>query len=233
MLVHGFAGNPAHLRHLGAQLALLGYTINAPRLPGHGMTIEDLVPFRRSDWIEATLDAIREVGDHHRVHVVGLSMGGLLGVVAATRTPIATLTTINSPVRFRDRRIRFARLARFVRAELRWPEAPAPPLDPEVAPFWIHLDGFPVVAAAELFTLSRQALRSARRVRCPSLVIQSKADDTTHPSSGPKLHAALGGDSRLLWLERSMHNALFDTERDAILDGILGLVSDVPSRGDE
>ena len=223
VLVHGFTGNPAHFRHLGGQLAEMGYTVNAPLLPGHGRTIEDLARARRNDWIAATLDAVREVGDHHRVHVVGLSMGGLLGVIAATRIPVATLTTINSPIRFRDQRIRFARIARFYQRELRWPAAPAPSLDPEVAPHWIHLDGFPLIAAAELFTLSRHALRAAPRVRCPTLVIQSKADDTSHPASGRKLRAALGGDSRLLWLEHSMHNALFDRERDVILDAVLTL----------
>jgi carboxylesterase len=223
VLVHGFAGNPAHFRHLGGDLANRGYTVNAPLLPGHGRTIEALGQVRRSDWMAATLDAIREVGDHHRVHVVGLSMGGLLGVVAATRIPIATLTTINSPIRFRDHRIRFARIARHFRTEVRWSEAPAPVLDPAVARYWIHLDGFPVVAAAELFTLSRHALRVAPRVTCPALVIQSKADDTTHPASGSKLRGALGGDTRLLWLEHSMHNALFDAERDVIRDAILTL----------
>lgn len=223
VLVHGFAGNPAHFRHLGGQLADLGYTVNAPLLPGHGRTIEDLGRVRRDDWCEATLDAIREVGDHHRVHVVGLSMGGLLGVVAATRTGVTTLTTINTPVRFRDRRIRFARIARFFRRDVRWPQAPAPILDPDVAPYWIHLDGFPLIAAAELFTLSRRALRVAPRVTCPSLVIQSKTDDTTHPASGRKLRDALGGSSRLLWLEHSMHNALFDDERDVIRDAVLTL----------
>lgn len=223
VLVHGFTGNPAHFRHLGGQLAERGYTVNAPLLPGHGRTIGDLARVRRNDWVRATLDAIREVGDHHRIHVVGLSMGGLLGVIAATRTPIATLTTINSPIRFRDRRIRFARIARFFKPELRWPAAPAPRLDQVVASHWIHLDGFPLIAAAELFTLSRQALHAAPGVTCPTLVIQSKADDTSHPDSGRKLRRALGAGSRLLWLEHAMHNALFDTEREAIRDAILTL----------
>ncbi|MEX1005368.1 MAG: alpha/beta fold hydrolase [Acidimicrobiia bacterium] len=223
VLVHGFTGNAAHFRHLGGQLADRGYTVNAPLLPGHGRSIGDLARVRRSDWVDATVDAIREVGDHRRVHVVGLSMGGLLGVIAATRAPVATLTTINAPIRFQNWRIRFARVARLYQRELRWPESPPPKLDPEVAPHWIHLDGFPMIAAAELFTLSRRALQAAPQVTCPGLVIQSKVDDTSHPASGRKLRRALGNDTRLLWLEHSMHNALFDTERDVIRDAIMTL----------
>lgn len=224
VLLHGFTGNPAHFRHLGSQLCAAGYTINAPLLPGHGRAFEDLSTVDRSHWVEATLDAAREVGDHRRVHLVGLSMGGLLSVVAATRLDVATVTTINSPIVFCDWRVQFSRIARFVKPDIRWPEEPPPALDDEVAPYWIHADGFPTVAVAELFSLSRDALKLAPRVAIPSLVIQSKTDDTSHPKSGPRLHGALGGRSRLLWLEHSMHNALFDTERDVIRDAVLGLV---------
>lgn len=223
VLVHGFTGNPAHFRHLGSELFKAGYTINAPLLPGHGRAFGDLSSVDRSDWIEATLDAAREVGDHRRIHMVGLSMGGLLSVIAATRMILTTVTTINSPILFRDWRVRFARIAQFVKPEMRWPKEPPPPLNDEVARYWIHADGFPTVAAAELFSLSRDALKLAPRVSVPSLVIQSKTDDTTHPKSGPRLHGALGGRSRLLWLEHSMHNALFDTERHVIRNAALAL----------
>jgi carboxylesterase len=219
VLIHGFTGVPAHFRPLGAELHGLGHTVNAPLLAGHGRTIESLATVTRHDWLAGVIDAVREVGDHRRVHLVGLSMGGLLGVVAATRTRVDTLTTINSPVRFRDRRIYASTLLRFIQPQVVWPEEPAPDLDDEVAPFWIHTAGFPTVAAAELVRLSQQALRLARRVEIPSLVIQSKFDDTTHPRSGPLLSRRLGG--RLLWLERSIHNALFDRERHVIRDAIL------------
>jgi carboxylesterase len=225
VLVHGFTGNPAHLRVLGSRLAAEGYTVMAPLLPGHGRSIEALTRVRRSDWIEATVDAIREVGDHHSVHLVGLSMGGLLSIIAALRATVATVTTINSPVVFRDRRLAFAWLARPVITERRWPEEAPPDLDPEVAPYWIHASGFPIVAAAELHALAGQALRAARQVEVPSLVIQSKIDDTTHPKSGPRLRDALAPNSRLLWLEHSMHNALFDSERGVIADQVLEMVA--------
>lgn len=224
VLLHGFTGNPAHLRNLGGELHAAGYTVNAPLLPGHARGLADLATVTRHDWIESTLDAVREVGDHHRIHLLGLSMGGLLAIVVATRAPVATLTTINSPIAFRDRKIHLAPVARFVRQEVRWPDEPAPDLDHAVARYWIHATGFPTVAAAELVALSRRARRDARRVESPSLVIQSKSDATTHPRSGPLLRAALGDRSRLLWLERSMHNALFDQERDVIREAVLDLV---------
>lgn len=226
VLVHGFAGNAAHFRDLGGHLAARGYTVNVPLLPGHGRAVSDLGRFRRSDWIEATLDAVREVGDHTRVHLVGLSMGGLLGLVAATRIRLATLTTINSPVVFRDRRIRFTRVWRHVQPERRWQAEPVPDLDADVADHWIHLDGFPLIAAAELFSLSRHALSRARDVECPVLIVQSRADTTTHPRSARVLQRALGSRSHVVWLEHSMHNALFDRERHVIRHALLDFVGE-------
>lgn len=221
VLIHGFTGNPAHFRHLGGELADRGYTVNAPLLAGHARTMAHLAAVGEDDWIEGTMDAIREVGDHHRIHLVGLSMGGLLAIVAASRTPVATVSTINSPVVFRDRRIRFSWIAHRLQPEFTWPPEPPPPLDPEVAPFWIHANGFPTIAASELYRVSRRALRTAPRIGVPSVVIQSRTDQTTHPKSGPILRRALGEKSRLLWLEHSMHNSLFDTERDVIRDAVL------------
>jgi len=225
VLVHGFTGNPAHFRHLGGQLHDLGFTVNAPLLPGHARRVDALGTVTRSDWLDAAVDAVREVGDHRRVHLVGLSMGGLLSIVAANRTAVSTITTINSPVIFRNWRIRFSRVGRFVRPRVDWPDDPAPELDDEVRDKWIHATGFPTAAAAELYSLSREARRAARTVTVPSLIIQSKTDDTTHPRSGPRLRRALGSNSRLLWLERSMHNALFDIERDVIRDAVVDMAS--------
>jgi carboxylesterase len=221
VLVHGFTGNPAHFRPLGRELAERGYTVNAPLLPGHGDTRDALRGVKRTDWIEATKDSIREVGDHRRVHLVGLSMGGLLAVVAATTERVSTLTTINAPIVFRDARIRFSRQLQLVRRDFVPPPEPAPEIDSDVAENWIHTRGFPLAAAAELFDLSRQARRRAPDVSIPSMVIQSRTDDTTHPRSGPRLRAALGGAARLRWLEHSIHNALFDRERDVIRDTVL------------
>ena len=152
-------------------------------------------------------------------------MGGLLCIIVAARGGAATLTAINSPVVFRDRRIRFSRLARFFKPRFEWPEEPPPALDPDVAPYWIHTPGFPLIAAAELYSLSQEARRAARSISIPSLVIQSRTDDTTHPKSGPILHRALGSASSLVWLEDSMHNSLFDDGRFVIERHIRELVS--------
>ena len=52
LLLHGFAGNTAELLPLGNFLKAQGYTVFAPRLPGHGTTAEDMLRTKAEDWLE-------------------------------------------------------------------------------------------------------------------------------------------------------------------------------------
>ena len=69
--------------------------------------------------------------------------------------------------------------------------------------------------AHELAQLSMLARRRARRVPVPTLIIQSRADEATHPDSGTILDERIP-NSRLVWLERAIHNSLLDDERSVI-----------------
>ena len=84
--------------------------------------------------------------------------------------------------------------------------------------------GAPTTAVADLMSISRRAVRAARTLRRPSLVIQSKTDPVVHPSSGIILHRVLGEESWLVWLERSIHNSLLDRERHVIHDAVLARI---------
>ncbi len=221
VLIHGFTGVPAHFRPLAGFLNEHGYTVNVPRLPGHGTTPADLRGYTAEDWIEAGRSAAAEVSDHRRVHLAGLSMGGLISLVIAQRALAATVTTINSPLVVWDKKLYLTGVAHRFQPTVEWPEDDPPDLDPEVAPYWITYSGFPTKAAGELVSVMGKAYRAAWRLERPSLVIQSKTDETVDPRSATLLSRALGPACRLVWLEHSIHNALLDRERDVIAAAVL------------
>ncbi|MDH3250005.1 MAG: alpha/beta fold hydrolase [Acidimicrobiia bacterium] len=222
VLVHGFTGVPAHFRPMGQVLADAGYTVIAPLLAGHGTTIEDMAETGREDWVETVRRAYASVdGEHDRVHLVGLSMGGLISIIVGADTGAATITTINSPIVFRDKKIYLAGIGRIFQPEVRWPEEDPPDLDEEVRPYWLTYSGFPTKASVDLLSISRQALRTAETVSCPALVVQSLVDESVDPRSATKLTAAFGPSTRLVWLESSRHNALLDRERHVIHQAVL------------
>lgn len=222
VLIHGFTGVPAHFRPMGKMLADAGYTVVAPLLAGHGTTIEDMYKAGRDDWIDSARAAHESVAAHHdRVHFVGLSMGGLLSIVVAAEAGAATVSTINAPISIRDKTAYLARLLHRFRPEVRWPEEDPPDLDDEVKPFYLTYPGFPTKAMADLVSISRQALRIAPDLRCPTLVVQSLVDETVDPRSGARLARAFGRQTHLVWLESSIHNSLLDRERHVIHAAVL------------
>ncbi len=221
VLVHGFTGVPAHFRPLAAQLHEAGYTVIAPRLAGHGTSIADLATTRGRDWVESARQAVVEVSDHKRLHLAGLSMGGLISLLIAGESRASTVTTINSPVIVREKQFYASPLVRYFRPRFDWPETDPPDLPAEDMQYWLPYHGFPTKGAADLFAIGRRAVRAARKLDIPSLVVQSRVDETVDPRSAKILAQLLGDACTILWLEDSIHVAVLDRERDKIATAML------------
>ncbi len=222
VLTHGFTGVPAHFRPLASALNDAGYTVIAPRLAGHGTSRDDMATTGAEDWIASARAAYDEVApDHHRIHLGGLSMGGLISIVLASELDIASVTTINSPVIVYELQSYLGPMLARWKPVVEWEDTGEPDLDEDMRQYWITYDGFPTAKLGDLYTIAFKAVVAARSVRKPALVIQSRIDETVRPISARILANSLRGNSRLVWLERSMHNALLDRERDVIASTVL------------
>lgn len=226
VLIHGFTGVPAHFRPMGQIFNEAGYTVNVPRLAGHGTNVADLANTSDKEWIESARAAVVDVSDHDRVHLAGLSMGGLISLILARQVGAATVTTVNSPAIVRDKKFYLSPIGQYFVRNVDWQETEAPALDPEMQQYWLPYESFPTRSAADLFTVMRRAMWAARKVEVPSLVIQSKTDETVDPRSGKILAQLLGDNCRLVWLEDSIHCAVLDRERDEITAAMLQLMAD-------
>lgn len=222
--IHGFTGIPGHWRLAAEVLNQQGYTVVAPLLPGHGTSVADMERHGAADWLRTVVDAALSVRDHRRVHLAGLSLGGLLAILAAGPTNAATITTISAPLRFRHKSIYLAPFLHHFRPYTAWPPSPSP-TEPETAELFLTYPGFPTKRAADLLVVARHARKTARRLRRPGLVVQSAADETADPRSGIRLAHLLGPDTQTLWLTSSRHNALLDKERDQIHAALLQRIS--------
>ena len=193
-----------------------GYGVRAPLLAGHGTHVSDMLDTGWRDWLRDAAAAAHDVSaTGATLHIVGLSMGAVLGILLAPVFAAATLTTVNAPLRVYSRRVRFASMARGSRRVLD-PEPPDP-YDDEAQAFAHQYDETPVGTVAELFDLVRAAAKSLHRVTCPTLVVQSRVDETVRPESAELiLRGIAAADKRVLWLERSRHVALLDVERDIL-----------------
>ena len=100
LVLHGFTGSPQSVRGLAEAFADAGFTVELPRLPGHGTTVEDMITTGWPDWsaaAEATYEDL--AGRTDSVVVAGLSMGGALTAWLASRLPyIACIVCVNPVV---------------------------------------------------------------------------------------------------------------------------------------
>ncbi|MGA7269845.1 MAG: alpha/beta fold hydrolase [Acidimicrobiia bacterium] len=226
VLIHGFSGHPGHWLPLADALSERGHTVVAPRLPGHGTSPEDLAARMWPEWLYAVEEVVSDVGDHRHVHLVGLSMGGMLAILTAASTAAASVTTINAPVVMRDPKVFLAPLLRLVVPATPAKMTPVP--DPTLEHLWRPYPVNPTSAVAELMKVVRKGWRAAGRLRRPALVIQSRTDEIVHPFSGRLLAGRL--DGQLMWLEDARHNAILDPSRHLIHRAILDQVENPISR---
>lgn len=97
LALHGFTGSPQSMRPLAEAMAAAGHTVELPRLPGHGTTVDDMQTTSWDDWSAHVERAYIDLASRtDRVIVTGLSMGGTLTLWLASQHPeIAAIMPIN------------------------------------------------------------------------------------------------------------------------------------------
>ncbi len=214
LLIHGFTGTPREMRLMGEYLRPFGWTIYAPRLAGHGTSPEDLVRCKWHDWLASVEDGIDLLQQTcSQVYVIGLSMGGLLSIIAAERYAVNGLVAISTPYRLpTDWRIPLIPVVKYFmpmagKGESDWHD-PANAIGHSAYPGW------PTAAIPELLKVVAAMYVSEPKVKVPALLIQS-----THDGSVPQEHAQLhyahlgSADKEIFFVQNSGHVITRDTDR--------------------
>jgi len=230
-VVHGFTGNPQSMRPLAQALAAEGYTVELPLLPGHGTAVEDMVPTRWSDYVEAADAAYVELARRcEAVAVVALSMGGTLACwLAEHHAEIVGMALVNPFIdppadSFRD----------VLRGVLDAGTEVAPGVGSDIAKEGVtelaYL-GSPVAAALSLFDGIDEVAAGLKRITCPVLLLSSRQDHVVPSSSGDVLVAGVSGPVERVWLERSYHVATLDYDAELVVSRTLAFVGEVLGAG--
>ena len=227
LVLHGFTGNPQSMRPLAEALAAAGYTVDLPRLPGHGTSVEDMVPTRWEDWAGAAEEAYLALASRcDKVAVAALSMGGGLACgLAAGHPEIAGLALVNPLVVAPGDELRD-----IIRQLLEDGLETTDGIGSDIAKEGVvesAYAGTPLAAALSLFEGIDGLRPRLGEIRCPVLLLTSREDHVVPPESADTLVAEATGPVERVVLERSYHVATLDWDAPVIEERVVAFTSEV------
>ncbi len=218
LLIHGFMGTPLEMLGLGEALATRGIRVYDMLVAGHTGNPEDLLHAGRKEWIASVEAGLGQLASYRYVFIAGLSMGGALALLLASRHPerIAGVIAMSSLTRlttdgWQRMALPLLPLARHLikwfypaagldfndprvqeealkQARLRDPQATIDFLNPKVIAYIKENVRVPVPAIDELIQLTKEERRNLGKVRSPLLIIHSKRDMSIKLASAEELY---------------------------------------------
>jgi carboxylesterase len=225
LVIHGFTGNPSSMRGLAEAMVAEGHHVEMPRLPGHGTTIDDMLPTRWSDWTgEVRAAHGRLAARVDDVVVMGLSMGGTLTLWSALELPeVRGIVCVNPATQAPA-----PEMVAMVEEMIADGAEVMPGIGGDIADPDVEESAYEGTPLRPLRSLIEEGVASITdrfgQVEIPLLLFTSKQDHVLEPANSEHLAATYGGEVEHVWLERSYHVATQDYDRDVINDGAAAFV---------
>lgn len=215
LMLHGFSSSPAVFRRMTPELMMYDAVL-CPLLSGHGESIDVFSEAHASDWLEQSVSLCeRLITEYDEVHVMGMSLGGLLACHLAARFPVhhlyllapALSLCLNVPFALNGAKLLSALGLRRIRNRAGNLVSSA---HPELAYRQV-----PLSAIIEILTLIRDF--KGPLPNCPvDLFLGSK--DTVVNSARVAAQFINCPNTKIHWLTHSAHVLPLDTDVDDILN---------------
>ncbi len=217
LLIHGFTGTPKEMRMLADSLVQDKYTILGVRLAGHATELEDMRHTTWRDWLASVEDGLNLLkGCTDQQVVMGLSMGGVLSMMAAARYDVKGVVTFSAPCALPpDPRAKFLPYITWLVRQV-----------DKGKPDWRNLEamqdhvdypGYPTRSVLQLQKLINIMMEDLPRVKVPAMLVQSHGDHGIPAESMDTLYGKIASvDKSRLWVENSGHVVIREPERELI-----------------
>ncbi len=179
LLIHGFTGSPKEMKPLGQFLAGERFHVYGVRLTGHGTTVQDLLGTGWRDWRLSAKTALLHLLQQHRVvHILGLSLGGLLALDLGSDLHEGKVVALAPPYRLQNR---YASLAGWLSPFVRTVSAGS---EPQFIDEMFSYRQIPLMGVYQLLAYRNWVIRHrVTHLTRPVLLIQGRGDMTVDPES--------------------------------------------------
>ncbi|MDC7233222.1 MAG: alpha/beta fold hydrolase [Spirochaetales bacterium] len=224
LLIHGFRGIAQEFYYLFDRIAEAGYTVSLPRLPGHGTNAADFHASGAEDWLRRVTDEYLLLRTkYEKVHIAGLSMGGLLTLILAEEFNPASIAVMAPAISIRHKMIKLVPVLKHFIPYLpaKWDETrEEDPLRQELGrEYWAQTD---TRKLSDMMALRKIALKNLRKVESRTLTIVSEADKTVAPDAVEIISKGIRSKQiEQIILKESPHVLVDGCEREEVADRLL------------
>jgi carboxylesterase len=232
LVTHGFTGAPKEVRWLGEYLNRQGYTVCGMRLAGHATRPEDMVRSHWQDWLLSVEDGynlLRSCTD--QVFLLGLSMGGVLSLTAASIFPVRGVVAMSTPYTLPAIPLPLW-LVRFISNF-----KPYMPKGKVPGSGWFDQAAFqqhvaypmnPLRSGIELKFLIDEMHAALPKISVPVLLIHSHDDDYVIKDSMERIYGHLGtSDKQMMWVAGGGHVITEEPTRELVFKAAADFVKRV------
>ena len=223
LLIHGFTGAPKEMRWMGEYLSKQGFPCLGIRLTGHATRPEDMIRSRYTDWMASVEDGYYILrGVSKRIYMVGLSMGGVLSLLMATKLDVVGVVAMSTPYHIPyDYPVWMIKLlSKFVPYQPKSNETPGESwFDKEAYAKHFSYPQNPIRSGAEVKLLLDEMRKALPNISVPVLLIHSKNDKYVSPENMEHIYADLGpSDKTKLYVTEAGHVVTRDAARDQVFE---------------
>jgi carboxylesterase len=216
LVLHGFTGNPSSMRSIAEHAAAAGYTVELPRLPGHGTTIEDMMTTTWDDWSGAALAAYDELAERcERVAIVGLSMGGALTAFIAEQRPFVAGCVFINPLVKSPAPGMEAAIAEMIESGVETFESIGSDIKKEGV-VEASYNATPLRCVLSLVAGASEIESNLSNIVAPILLLSSREDHVVTSDNGDAIVDQSSGPVERIWLEESYHVATLDNDQELL-----------------
>jgi carboxylesterase len=227
LCIHGFTSTPFEVRSLGEALQRRGLHAVGIALPGHCTSVDELDRTTWRDWAAAVEAKHAELcARFARVALMGQSLGGLLSLYTASRSPkVAAVVSLAAPLWLEGmgrRLVEWTRPGRWLHGRLkRVPKLGGSDIaDPAVKATYPGYSSIPMAALGSLCDFMQVVEEALPKVATPTFILHARQDHTAPVASARRIAERVKG-AQLRLLEKSFHILSLDVER-AIVEEEVG-----------
>ncbi len=230
LLIHGWSSTPYEMRALGEYLHKKGFSVYAPLLSGHGTKPEDLEPVKWKDWVKDVFlayDKLKKECDE--VFVGGMSFGGTLALILASKKQVSGLFLMSTPYRIRYEKILYL-LWRATCKRKKYKSKSYPKIlgnKDMCLTQMISYQRYPINSLYQAFYTIKVSLTHLNKITSPTMIIQSRDDHVISGRSMKKLEKNL--NSRFIKkrkIKNAYHNFIGDSKNNYIFDEIIDFIKE-------